>query len=48
MKKLIVDLVYISIWWMKCRCAGPFYGDKSINEQFNWRIRSGMGDNALS
>ena len=26
----------------------PFYGDKSIKEQTNWRIRPGMGDNALS
>lgn len=26
----------------------PLYGDKSIKEQSNWRIRPGMGDNALS
>ena len=26
----------------------PFYGDKSVREQSNWRVRPGMGDNALS
>ena len=26
----------------------PLYGDKAIKEQSNWRIRPGMGDNALS
>lgn len=26
----------------------PFYGDGAIKEQFNWRVRPGMGDNALS
>lgn len=26
----------------------PLYGDKAIKEQSNWRVRPGMGDNALS
>lgn len=26
----------------------PFFGDSAVKEQSNWRIRPGMGDNALS